>query len=178
MKKFGLSLLLTAIMVLVTGCGSNSPSVPKIEVTKKFRVNDVKLNLSQLVQTKITYHTREELESILKSKIIEILKKKKLLSNDSKMDALAINVNYQRRFVGDETPIASDSLAYPNYSYTIKILKENKLIGSIKKDNLTFEGGFTMNLQIVAGTLRDKKYELEFIESLANAIVNDIESLN
>ncbi len=178
MKKLSLSLLLVAIMVGIIGCGKNSPSTPKIKATEKFQFTNAKLNLSQLVNTKIVYHTQEELETIFNNKLTKLLKDNELLSSNSRMNSLVINANYKRRFVGDQTPIPSDSLAYPNYSYTIDVMNNDQSIGIIKRDNLTFKGGFTMNLQIIAGTLRDKKYELEFIEALANKIFKDIENLN
>ena len=178
MKKLSLSLLLIAILVGITGCSKNSPSAPKIKATEKFQFLNAKLNLSQFVKTKIVYHTKEELETILNNKLTKLLKDNELLSTDIKMNKLVINANYKRRFVGDKTAISTDSLAYPNYSYTINLVNNNKSIGTIKKDNLSFKGGFMMNLQIIAGTLRDKKYELEFIEALANKIFDDIENLN
>ncbi|WP_258237523.1 hypothetical protein [Arcobacter sp. CECT 9188] len=35
-----------------------------------------------------------------------------------------------------------------------------------------------MNIQVVTATLRDKKYEIQFIEALSNSIVNEIENIN
>ena len=178
MKRLGLSLLLIAIIVGITGCGKNSPSATKIEATKMFQFTNAKLNLTQFVETKIVYHTKEELETIFNEKFTKALNNNNLLSNDKQMNTLVINVNYERRFVGDKTPMSSDSLAYPNYSYTIEVLNNNKSLGTIKKDNLTFKGGFSMNLQIIAASLKDKKYEIDFIEALSNAVFNDIENLN
>lgn len=178
MKKLRLFLLIVAIIVGVTGCGSNSPSVAKIEVTEKFIFTKVNLNLSQFVETEIIYHTKEELETILNDKIIKLFKDNDLLSNDSKMNTIMINANYIRRFVGDKMPISSDSLAYPNYSYTIEVFRGSESLVLIKKEDLVYKGGFVMNLQIIAATLRDKKYELDFIEALAHTIFRDIKNLN
>jgi hypothetical protein len=181
MKKLSLSILFVAIILGVTGCGNNNPNTPitkKINGTKKFRFTNAKLNLSQLVKTKIVYHTQKELETIFNNKLTKLLKNNKLLSKNTKMNKLVINANYQRRFVGDETPLSTDSLAYPNYSYTIDVINKNKSIGIIKQNKLTFVGGFSMNLQIIAGTLRDKKYELEFIDALANKVFEDIKNIN
>jgi len=178
MRKLSLSLLLIAIIVVITGCGKVTPSTPNIQTTKKFQFTHAKLNLSQLVKTKIVYHTQEELESILNEKLTKLLNDNKLLSKNSKMNTLIINADYERRFVGDETALSTDSLAYPNYVYTIEIKDGDTSIYTIKKDKLKFKGDFAMNLQIIAGTLRDKKYELEFVEALANVIFDDINDLN
>ncbi|WP_324172046.1 hypothetical protein [Sulfurimonas sp.] len=178
MKKLGLSLLSIMIALSITGCGSNSPTIPKIKATEKFQFSNAKLNLSQLVKTEIIYHTQRELEDILNAKLSKLLDNDGLLSDNNNMNKLIVNANYERRFVGDATPIPTDSLAYPNYSYSIKIMNNKKLLGTINKDKLTFRGGFVMNLEIIAGTLRDKKYELEFIDALANTIFKDIKNLN
>lgn len=167
-----------AIILGVTGCGSNGPAVPKIIATEKFQFSNAKLNLSQLVKTEIVYHTEKELEDILNNKLSKLLKTNGLLSDDNNMNKLVVQANYLRRFAGDQTPIPSDSLAYPSYSYSIKIMDNKKLLGTINRNNLTFKGGFTMNLQVLAGTFRDKKYELEFIDALANTIFEDIKNLN
>lgn len=178
MKKLSLSLLLVAIILGITGCGSSSPSVPKIIATEKFQFTSAKLNLSQLVKTKIVYHTQKELENILNDKLLKLLKKDGLLSDNISMNKIIVNANYERRFVGDETPVHTDSLGYPNYSYSIDIREAKKSLGTINKNNLVFNGGFVMNLQVIAGTLRDKKYELEFIDALANTIFEEIQNIN
>ncbi len=178
MKKLGLGLLLIAIIVGVTGCGKNTPAIPEKKVTKKFRFSNAKLNLTQDIETNIVYHTQKELETILNDKLTKLLEDTKLLSKNTRMNTLVINVNYERRFVGDETSIPSDSLRYPRYSYSIEIMDSNKSINTINKNNLAFKGGLKMNLKVIAGTLRDKKYELEFIDALANTIIEDIKNLN
>ncbi|MCF6330614.1 MAG: hypothetical protein L3I99_03595 [Sulfurimonas sp.] len=178
MKKLGLGLLFIAIMVGVTGCGKNTPTVAEKKVTKKFQFSNAKLNLTQAIETEIEYHTQKELEIILNGKLTKLLEDNKILSENTQMNTLVINVNYQRRFVGDETSMPSDSLRYPKYSYSIEIIDTNKSINTINKNNLAFKGGLKMNLKVIAGTLRDKKYELEFIDALANTIVEDIKNLN
>lgn len=42
---------------------------------------------------------------------------------------------------------------------------------------MTCKGGLSINLQVIAGTLREKKYEIEFIQAVANKVVADIVKL-
>lgn len=179
MKKFSLKILLAVVAIItISGCGATgTPSVPKVKTTEKFQFEKVNLNVTQLVQPKIVYHTKEELSEMLNKKLTSLLKENNLLSTQKDMDKLVINAIYERRFVGDETPMPSDSLAYPHYTYTIDVENNSKSLIKVKKENLTFSGGFSLNLQMMAGTLRDKKYEVEFINALANAIFEDIKNL-
>ncbi len=176
MKKLSLVILLFVLTIFITGCGSQ-PSVPKVETTEKFQLGNVTLILNEKVKTDIVYHTQSELEQLLNDMIVKGLTKKELLSTDSTMNILKIDVVYKRRFVADETPFPSDSLAYPFIDYKINIMDDTKLLTEINQEDLTYKGGFTMNLQVIAGTLRDKKYELEFIQAVANKIVDDIAKL-
>lgn len=59
-------------------------------------------------------------------------------------------------------------------------MKNNSGKELLRKDrkNLMFKGGFAMNMQVIAAKLRDKQYEIQFIEALSNSIVNEIENLN
>ncbi len=179
MNKFSLKVLLAIVTVIsISGCGATTPSVPQVKTSEKFQLNEVSLNVTQLVQPKITYHTEEELKMMLNKKLHSLLKENNLLSTKKSMNTLVINVIYKRKFVGDETPLPSDSLAYPHYQYTINVKNDSKSLLKIKKDELTYKGGFTLNLQVMAGTLRDKKYEIQFIDALANTIFEDIKQLN
>ena len=42
--------------------GATTPSVPQVKTSEKFQLNEVSLNVTQLVQPKITYHTEAELK--------------------------------------------------------------------------------------------------------------------
>jgi hypothetical protein len=165
-------------IVLLSGCGTTQPDIPTVKTTKYFNIKNVSLHLTQKVKTDIVYHTQKELQELLKNDIEKKLADKNLLSNDASMTKLVIDVSYTRHFVGDATPMSSDSLAYPNMNYTIKAYDGKKLLTTIEKKDLTYQGGFAMNLQVIAGTLRDKKYELDFINALANTIVNNIEEIH
>jgi len=173
-----INLLIVLFALLISGCGSsNNVSLPKIETTKQFQLKEVKVVLSSSVKTKIVYHTEDELENLLNKRLKYLLNESDLLSINKEMNALSINANYQRAHVGEATPFPSDSLAYPGFAYDVNILDKNKVLGTISKHSLTYKGGFLMNLQVIAASLRDKKYEIDFINSLANSIVEDIKDL-
>lgn len=178
--KRKLSYVFIAVLtMLFVGCGSTQPSAPQVFVSKQLKINNIEFNLTEFHKSEIVYHTKNELETIFKNDFLKKLKEKDLITEDSNADKVDIVIEYQRRYVGDATPLNSDSLGYPNYAYKI-IVKDNKDKELLKKDrkNLIYQGGFAMNMQVIAGTLRDKKYELEFIEALSNTLVNEIDALD
>jgi hypothetical protein len=180
MKRIFYALTTFVAAALLVGCGGSSPNTSDVYTTEKFQFNGV--NNFEFFQpynaTNVIYHTPDELKDMLNGKIIDLLNKKELLSNDTTMDVIKLDVEYARGFVGDASPVKTDSLRPPSCSYKLYIInKDNQTIQTIERNNLTFNGGFLMNLQTIAGGLRDKKYELEFIEAFANTIVNSIEDL-
>ena len=177
MKKIS-SVMLLLLVVLFAGCGSSQPSVPKVKTSEKFKLEKVSLSIKEKVKSEIKYHTKDELEQLLNDMIVEGLTKEGLLSTDVTMNTLKINVIYKRRFVGDETPFPSDALGYPFVDYKIDVINDTKILTSMDNTDMTYKGGFAMNLQVIAATLRDKKYEVEFIQAVANKIVDDIKKLN
>ncbi|WP_026803462.1 hypothetical protein [Aliarcobacter lanthieri] len=184
MKSIGKILNYIIVTLLVTffvGCSSKTAesNSPKIYVSKQLRINKINFNLNEYHKSEIVYHTRNELETLFRDDLYKKLKEKELITEDSNVDLLDINIDYVRRYVGDETPLKSDSLGYPNYNYSV-IVKNNIGKELLRKDrnNLMFKGGFAMNIQVVTATLRDKKYEIQFIEALSNSIVNEIENIN
>ena len=176
MKKT-IIILTTAFTILFSGCGSTQPDIPKVKTSQKFSVEKVSLTLKEKVKSDIVYHTQDELQELLKKDVEKKLSDKELLSSEPSMNKLTINVIYTRHFVGDATPFPSDSLGYPHMDYQIELHDGNKLLTTYNKKDLTYNGGFAMNLQVMGGGLRDKKYELEFINALANTIVENIEEL-
>ena len=73
---------------------------------------------------------------MLNKKLHSLLEENNLLSTQKSMNTLVINATYKRKFVGDETPLPSDSLAYPHYQYTINVKNDSKsLLGNKKKMN-------------------------------------------
>ena len=179
--KRGLGYVVVAFLaILFVGCGSKNSELdsPEVYISKQLKIDKIEFNLTQLHESEIKYHTKSEMETIFKEDFFKKLKEKKLLTEDLDADLIDIKIEYKRRYVGDATALKSDSLGYPNYEYTI-VVKDSTGNELLKKDrkNLTYKGGFTMNLQVVAGTLRDKKYEIDFVEALSNTIVDEINSL-
>ncbi len=180
MKTLGLSLLFLAIM---TGCTStqapkaSKPEEVKVVVTDKFQFNGATLHLSELIDADVVYHTEHELQEMLNNKVKSLLEKKKLLTQDKRGNSLVVNVNYERRFVGDKTPFPSNSLAYPSYGYSIKVMDNDKLLTSVEQDKKSFKGGLAMSKQVVAKSLNDKSYENTFVNALAEDIFKSIQSL-
>jgi len=174
-KSFTLAIIIALVFI---GCGgSNSPTIPEATLTKQFQFEKITFNFHESRKSGIVYHTAQELESILNARILELLKEKNLLSDDKSMNQLTINATYERVYVGDGTPLPSDALRYPGYSYKLQVSDDTRVLKTIDRKGLTYKGGFAMNLQIIGATLRDKKYELEFIEAFAQTIVSSVEKL-
>lgn len=173
-------LFLIFLTIALASCASGGSSIKNklnIKVSERFNLSSVTLSLTQKHKAEIQYHTEKELESLLKKKLIELLEDENLLSSDSSNTSLSISTNYKRTHPGEATSIPSDALAYPIMSYDIKLMHDGKLTSVASLENQTFNGGFVMNLQVVAMTLREKSYEVEFIEGLAKSIVDSISNL-
>jgi hypothetical protein len=174
-----LSYLVVAILaMLFVGCGTSQPSSPEVFVSKQLRIDKIEFNLTEYHKPEIVYHTKNELETLFKEGLFKKLNEKKLITEDKNADTVDIIIDYQRRYLGDATPLKSDSLGYPNYAYSIIVKNNGKDLLRKDRKNLIYQGGFVMNLQVIAGSLRDKKYEVDFIDALSNAITNEIENLN
>jgi len=178
MYKTIYTILLLSLISILTGCGSSNTNVaPKLPITKQVRFTSIDFNLNQRVTPDIQYHTQQELKELLNQKIIKYLKNENLLSTTNNLNDLKVVVNYSRRFLGDGTPLPSDSLAYPELTYSADILNASKKLRSIKNKKIFYNGGMLMNAQVALGGLRDKKYELEFIDTFAKGIAEDINKL-
>ncbi|WP_281543692.1 hypothetical protein [Grimontia sp. SpTr1] len=164
-------------LVLIAGC-SSSQKAPSVDTTEKFQIKEISLKLIERVTPEITYHTANEIENRVSSDIKGQLKKANLISSDPTMNTLKITMTYHRRFAGDQTPFPSDSLIYPNFDYDIEIYDGNDLLTTISKRNLTYSGGFKMNLEVLGGSLRSKEDEIVFFNALSNTIIDRIKSLN
>jgi len=163
----------------LSGCSSTNNPVDKpiVQTTAKFNFNDISLEVVELVSPDIKYHTKSEMKAIVLKQVKTSLEEANLLTNDSSMNSLDIKITYHRRFVGDETPIPSDSLGYPSFDYEINVNDGDKLLTTVSRENLKYQGGFAMNLKVIAGLLREKSDETVFIEALSNAIVKSIKQL-
>lgn len=164
------------LTMFIVGCGATQPSIPK--TTEQLQVGKIDFNFKEYHEAEIQYHTKEELEKLFKTDLLNKLNEKGLIDNDTnESDIVNITANYTRRFVGDATPFPADSLGYPDYDYTIEVLRGSKSLGKIHQDKLVFKGGVVMNAQVVVGALRDKKYEVDFIEAYTNKLVDEISDL-
>jgi hypothetical protein len=175
--KLSLSCFLLVGIVACSSTPSSDSSIPAIETTEQFRISNVSLSIEQFVTPDIQYHTDKEIQALVTDGIKNDLMAANLLSTDVAMDSLNIVITYQRRFVGDKTALPSDSLAYPFFDYVINIKSGDKKITAISKKNLTYSGGFGMNMKVAAGLLRNKTDELAFINALSESIANTIKSL-
>lgn len=173
--NYGLVAILASIFV---GCGTAQPISPEVFVSNQLKIDKIEFNLTEYHKSEIVYHTKNELEILFKEGLYKKLNEKKLITEDKNADTVDIIIDYQRRYVGDATPLKSDSLGYPNYDYSIIVKNKEKNLLRKDRRNLIYKGGFAMNLQVIAGSLRDKKYEVDFIDALSNAITNEIDNLN
>lgn len=170
---------LLILVVTLTGCAtSGSNDAARVVTTKQFRFDAVELKFEQFSTPELEYHTPDEIEQLLNHLVRQQLEAKNLLSADPAMNELVIAAWYRRRFVGDKTPVPTDSLAYPDYAYRIDLMNGADKLATLEKNKLTFKGGFAMNLKVMAGALRDKKYELEFVEAFANSLVQQVVALH
>ncbi|MBL4831137.1 MAG: hypothetical protein JKY55_14780 [Aliivibrio sp.] len=168
---------LTMIAALA-GCGSSPKTVEKkIDVGESFSISKFEINLEEYVTPEIVYHTNDEISALVNTRVLLLLKEKNLISTDPLVNKIDISATYLRRFAGDQTPFPSDSLAYPNYDFTLNVHDDTQSLKTVKKSNLTYRGGFGMNLKVMGGALRSKEDEIPFIEALANTIANEIENL-
>ncbi|MDB4837839.1 hypothetical protein OAH87_05155 [Marinomonas sp.] len=173
--------LITLVLVAVgiVGCNSNPTAfnAPSLNTTSSFYIEHISLVTEQLVTPDIEYHTQAEIEKKVSDGVYQSLSQKGLLSDDTSMTTLNIEVVYQRRFVGDKTPIPSDSLAPPIFDYVIALQTGDKEVSSVSRKGLTYNGGFAKNLKIAGGLLRKKSDEEAFINALVNSIVETIEAI-
>ncbi len=180
MKTLSFMLLFLTIM---TGCAAtqvlktSKPEAAKVVLTNKFQLTNVSLDLSELIDAGTAYHTQEELQEMLRKALKKLLAEKNLITDDKRANSLVIHVNYERRFVGDKTPIPSNALAYPHYAYRIEVMDHDKALTGVTQDTKRFKGGLAMSKQVITKSLNDKRYENTFINAVAKDIFRSIQSL-
>lgn len=203
MKKFSLKVLLAALVVGITGC--TTPNTPKpltqtpittkassitstavqsdsiansqIDISKKFQFYKANLSVTQLIDLDTSYHTEKELELLLNEKLRNLLEKENLLSTHINANFLMIDVIYERRFIGDKTPIPTTSLSYPSFEYTIDIKSHSKSLTKIDKSRFSYKGDLALTKRVIGKKLNKKSDEVQFIDALANNIFEDIKNL-
>ena len=178
--KYKSAKLITVLFIAVgvSACGgSPKQKTQMFTLSPTVNISKLTVNLRENHTADIEYHTQQELQKLVSSLIQTKMKDKNLLSNYQEADNIEVEIEYFRRFIGGGTKIASDSLAYPNFSFKINLHKDQKVKTIAARDRLTYNGGFVMNLQVISGTLRDKSYEIDFAEAISNTVVNEIEEM-
>ncbi len=178
MKKLAARILviaLTSVGLIACGGTPQQPAAETVTLSSAINVKELDLNLTFKHTPEIKYHTQEELTSLVTSLLKTKLKEKQLLSTAPEADSIVINVDYFRRFLGDATPLPSDSLAAPEFEYQIKLAQGQEMKTVVSRDNLVYKPGFASSLKIIGGGLRDKEDELPFVEALVNTLIDDIE---
>lgn len=176
MKKVLMRVMLIISGFLLVGCSSKTPQVPLEPMSAKLRFEKITFRFDQLYPTKIQYQSPEELEKWINNKIVALMTEKGLLSSDTSMNALKINVRYSRRFVGEGIPLfATESLMPPLMAFDIHVIKGVQEIRIITASDLIYDGGLLANLSVMAGANRDNEYENKAADALAKEIVNRIE---
>jgi len=158
------------------GC-SSTPEKPKLQTTDKFVVSDVSVTLSQTREPGIEYHSQDALEGLFVEKISEKLKANNLLTDDASANALDIKIKYRRQFIGDATPIPSDSLRSPAVSYEIYIKDGEKLLATVSRREFEYIGGMAVRLKLLAGQSRSKSDEAALVDGVSGSIVGKIKEM-
>lgn len=146
----------------------------------KLRFEKITFQFDQKYPTKIQYQSPTELEKRINDKLVTLMNEKGLVSSDTSMNTIKINVHYVRRFVGQDFPIQSlqtESLMPPLMAFDIHVIKDNKEIRTMTASDLIYDGGLFANLNVMAGTNRDNEYENKAADALAKEIVDRIEKL-
>lgn len=180
MKKAIIWTMLIMSAFLFEGCGGKTPQVPLEPMSEKLKFEKITFHFDQAYPTKIQYQSPDELEKRVNNKITALMREKGLVSNDTSMDILKINIQYFRRFVGQDLPLASlqtESLMPPLMAFDIHVLKGDHEIRTITASNLIYNGGFLSNLSVMAGANRDDEYENKAADALAKEIVDRVEKL-
>jgi hypothetical protein len=177
MKKPTLKILsvLTCLFLFV-GC-SSTPEKPKIKTTDKFIVSGVSVTLSQTREPSIEYHSQDEIEALFSEKISEKLKSNNLLADDDSANALDIKIKYRRQFMGDGTPLPSDSLRGPLVSYEVYIKDGETLLTTVSEGDMEYYGKMAVRLKLLAGQLRSKSDEISLVDSVSGNIVEKIKQM-
>ena len=181
MSKLVIKLVTASMVVLgLVACATTTKSVPNLSdvpTTEQFQITDLTVSVEQFVTPDIVYHSDSEIEQQVFTSLKSQLNDSGLYSDNSAMTALDIHVTYHRRFVGDKTPLPSDSLAYPSFDYVIKVMQGDTVLTTITRKNLTYSGGLSMNLQAASGLLRKKENELPFFNGLATSLTDTVKAL-
>lgn len=171
--------------VFVVGCtvgmmGCSSTEVKKEKLGNQFNLNQVSLTLLQHVTPSTVYYSESELQSLLTRYLRKHLTLQGKFSTSPSANRLNIKLNYKRHFLGEQSTIPSDALAYPNYDFEINVVNgrnTGQVLTHIAEKNRVFKGRFIMDVDVQAGRLDKKSDEIVFIDGIAKSIARSLQTL-
>lgn len=170
--------LLLGCFVLLTGCAGNSQP-DEVPMTEHFKLGKVSVEFSQSIEPEIEFYSEAVVQEKIAAAVKADLVKRNLLSTQEDMYTLVVEVQYQRRFVADATPVPTDSLAYPYLAFQIKVMDGDDLLKTVNvKKRQMSGGGFATDMKIMSGVLRDATDEDMFLEAAGKIIAAKIDQLN
>ncbi len=164
---------------LIAGCASvgHQESAAQQKAPGPYRLTEARLELAQDHRPDIDYFDEQELQQRFGGALRKRLTDKGFLTDRAEAPALKVRAKYIRHFVGEGTPLATDSLGYPGFAYRIEVGHGQEPMAVVERDKLTYKGGMLMNIKVMAGGLRKREHEEPFIEALAAKIVSEVERL-
>lgn len=167
-------------LLLLASCAQSKapekmPTYPHSDIDIKYSVRHFEADVTQSVE-KFTgnYITQQQLERIVQTRFVSLLKENNLLASDSDVNVvdLDIFVDYSRRFVGDETPFPAPKLVAPIIS-----LHEASYLGDVVIRHKITTG---LALKDIFNGLTTHNVELEYktADAIANSLLLRLKSIN
>lgn len=181
MKKISLSLLLLAIGISMSGCGSMYnymvKPTPIKEGESKYILRDVDLKLEygygRNIENK-TYKTEKELENSFKELILKELSEKAMLDNNGFL--VDVNIHYKRVYNH-----GGNSINKPEFYYIVKVYsKDGKLLADYSIGKSTTKYGTFKDIAVNAeiGIFQwDAEDEPQDIALISKTLVKELSEL-
>lgn len=172
----------TFLTAILMGCGSTSVKENGFRLAEgaKFSKPVVTVNLTQKL-TVDGYPDQPAFSRLLQEKTENAFKEHGLLAHSDSNNPLDVNieVNYQRRFAGEDSPIPSKSVMAPLIEYNIVILDKGVEVYRENNSNITVSKGFGANLvtTFTMGLGKTAKDEEEDLQTLAKGFALDVKRL-
>jgi len=179
MKKSILAVSLS--LLFVAGCGSTPTKKASSLLPQGIKFSNplVTLHLTQKINVE-GYPEEIQLQKLLQDEIAHSLSESgRLAAGSESAWTVKVDIEYQRHFAGEDTPIPSKSVAPPMCNYKLHILESNVERYAANYNQVTVNRGLGSNLLTVAtmGLGKTPKDEEHDIQTLARGIVEDIKSL-